>query len=685
MGVVRCPGPPRCRRAAPPFRGRTAVCSLALCLGGAAGVVSGDVAGEEIAPFRLTDLDGYVATRYVADQSQTLRETADGGSQAQSEWRSEVFLMSHSYVYHPNFMTLDVGGGPVLQLGEVQADGSPTRFRGHLYNLTGRATFLRGKAVNGALFYEHLNPVLSVSPGQILNQQNTRYGMELAATAAAMSTPLRLDVTRSQVTGRSEESQLDERQEHLNLRLSHVVGSLGATQVQYQASRQASSSGSVALPILRAASTGQGLDVDTRLQFGRGDELVSLLSANRRRYAVGDTATAQADLNLLLDLRLRHDTNLSSLGSYRYADNDNGSQRAATQAAVAGVTWSPDSEQEISFAGHAEETRGNRFASRNMGVDGGLRCQAQLPLGALQGQYQLRHDRRDQQAQSATSQVVGERLNLSGGAPVPLGVAHVVAGSVVVSNRSRSQIYLENVDYQLSSVGKETRLQRLIGGSIQDGEEVLVDYAYDPGGTFAYTQTDQTLSLTWALSRAVSAFVRESRSSAEAVAGSPAFPLNGTRGHLRGMRADFPLQAGIALAVGGSLEREQVVDPLAPYRRATEEIYLQSEEPLFAATHLGASWRRLRLTYGNVAQDINLRGYGLRLTSRQQGVDLVASRNYECDRGGMATRCRWIDALNAQWRERSLTMTARLTRSRETQDGFERRHTLAQYTLRREF
>lgn len=666
--------------------GRAAACGLALCLGGVAGGVPCRAAGEEVAPFRFTGVDGYVATRYVDDQSRTLQTagTPGGGRQGQSEWRSEAFLMGHGYVYHPNFMTLDVGGGPILQLGELTSDDGSTRSRGNLYNLTGRATFLRGKPVNGALFYEHLNPVLSVSPGQVLNQQNTRYGAELTATAAAVPTPLRLDFTRSEATGRSEESQLDERQEHLNLRLSRSFGSLGATQLQYQASRQESRSGSTALPILQAASTGQGLDVDTRLQFGSG-ELINLLSVNRRRYTVGDApAPAQTDLNFLLDLRLRHGGDLSSYGSYRYTDNDNGTQQAATQAAVGGLTWAPDPEQEISVGAHAEATRGSQFGARNVGVDGGLRYQQRLPAGTLQVSYHLRHDRRDQQAQ-AVSSVVGERLTLGGSQAVALALSHARTGSVVVSNRSRSQVYVENVDYQLSVVGKDTRVRRLIGGSIGDGEEVLVDYAYDPGGSFAYVQTDQTLGLAWALTPAVTAFLRESRSATEMVAGSPAFPLTDSRGHLRGLRADFPVSAGIALAVGGSLERERVADAVAPFRRASEELYLQSEEPLFEATHVGASWRRLRLDYAASAQDINLRGYGLRLASRQQGVDLSASRNYECDRGGATTRCRWTDVLNAQWRERSLTMAARLTRSRETQGGFERTHTLAQYTLRRDF
>lgn len=650
----------------------------------------GHAQAQEVALFNLTGVEGYASMRYSDDRNATQQGGQNGGghsAQGHSDWRNEIFLMTHSYVYHPNFLTLDIGGGPILQLGELLLDGSNIRSRGTLYNLVGRGTFLRGKPVSGSLFYEHLNPVMTITPGQILNQETTRYGMELSASAAAVPFPLRFEFTRSESNGSGDQRVMNDRQDHLNLRLTRSFGSQGATQVQYQASRQESLSGSVNLPIQSASSTSQGLDVDTRLQFGDGNkhELVNILSMNSRRYVVGtETMPAQTDLNVLLDVRLKNSEELTSFGTYHYSNNDNGERTAVTHGASSGLTWSPSNNWELSAGGRAEDSRSGQFSLQTFGLNGMVRYQQPLPVGELQASYGVRRDQRSQRSLGLESKVVGERIGLTGTTVSNLAMPHTVQGSVVVSNLARSQVYVENIDYALSTVGQTTRVQRLIGGNILDGEEVLVDYAYSLGGTFAYGQTDQTMNINWALSRQINIYMREYSSTTELLSGDPTFPLNNVHSHLYGMRADFPLQAGIAFALGGSMERERIAETISPLRRETDEVYLQTEEPIFDVGNIGISLRRMAIDYENSTLDTNLRGYGMRFTTRRFGADLSAVRNHECDSGGAVPRCRWNDAINAQWQERKLTMTARLTRARETQGTFERTHTLFQFTLRRD-
>lgn len=640
----------------------------------------------EIAAFQLTGIEGYANMRYLDD-----RQVASGGpggrSQlAQAEWRNEVFLMSHSYVYHPNFLTLDVGGGPIFQLGEVNADGSATSSRDTLYNLVGRASFLRGKPVNGSLFYEHLNPTVSLSPGQVLNQENTRYGFDLSSALTPL--PMRLEFTRSESRGSGAERVMDDRGEQLNLRLSHGFGALGSIQLQYQAARQESLSGSPNLPIQSSAAFSQGFNADTRLQFGAGGayELSNLLALNSRRYQVGaETLPEQTDLSLVLDLRLKHSPQLNSFALYRYSDNDNGTRTAVSQSLAAGSSYAPGKAMDISLGLRVDDNRADEVSTASRGIDGGLRYQLELPLGTLQSSYSLRYDQRSQLARSAQAAVVGERLILAGSTATALAFPMVASGSVVVSNATRSQVYVENLDYTLSRVGSKTRLQRLIGGNILDGEELLVDYAYDVGGTYAYDQLDQTVSLNWAPSRLMNVYFREYHASPELSSGEPTQPLNAIQSRLYGLRSDFPFRFGIAMSAGGSIERENVVETIAPLRRQSGDFYLQTEEPLFDVGNLGLSLRRVSIEYANATSGMDLTGYALRFSTRRWfGVDFSATSNYERDTGGTVARQRWNDAISAQWRERKLAITARLARARETQGDFSRNHTMFQFTLRRE-
>lgn len=655
-----------------------------------AGIGTG-AAAQEVALFNLTNVDGYVSTNFLDDRDTTRQRGPAGAArsaQGESDWRNEVFLMTHSYVYHPNFLSLDIGGGPIFQAGELNVNGDATHSRGVLYNLVGRANFLNGKPVNGALFYEHLNPVLSLAPGQILQQETSRYGIEVAATAAAVPTPLRLELTRAESNGRSDERVMNDRTDLLSLRLSRDIGRQGATQIQFQTIHQKSMSGSTNLPIQSSSSESRSLDVDTRLAFGADDrhELTNLLSLNRHAYVVdGKAIPRQEDMNLLLDLRLKQSEEITSFGTVRYRYDDNGERAAVTRSAGGGLTWSPDSELELTTGGRMENQQVGSFSMAGRGLDATIRHRRELPVGTLTATYRVRHDRRSQRTRAPESSVAGERTTLSGTTAAALALPRVVAGSVMVSNLTRSQVYIENIDYTLTAVGQTTRLQRLIGGAILDGEDVLVDYAYDLGGTFANAETEQTFNLNWALSPLASIYFRESRATVELLSGAPTFALDDTRTRLLGARADVPFEVGgVALTGGGSVERERFADPISPFVRDAADLYLQTEEPLFDVGTIGASLRRMTMSYATSAQDMDLYGYSLRFSTRWMGADVSAVRNFECDRGGPTTRCRLNDAINAQWRERKLTMNARLTHGRETQGGFERSHNLIQFSLRRD-
>lgn len=656
---------------------------------GAAGV---PCAAQEIAPFRLTGIEGHVAMRSYADES-----VADAGSgglraadsrQAHKELRTEIFVMTHSYVFHPNFVTLDIGGGPVYDVAAFAADGDEAHSRATLYNFVARANVLRGKPFSGSLFYEHLNPTVALTAGESFRQENSRYGFDFALSGPEVTTPMRLEFVRSQSGGEGVQRVTDDRTDKLALQLTRPHGQLGATQLHYQAIEQASLSGSPNLPIQSSTSTSHALNVDTRLQFGneRQHEFTQVFSYGSRRYVVGDEALpAQQDASLLLDLRMKHSPTLNGFGSWHLSHADNGLVESTTRSLATGATWLPLPELESDFGLRAEDSRSGAFSMDSRGLDGALRYRLPMPVGELLASYSVRFDRRNQHAGSAQAEVIGEGLILAS-TMTPLAHTHVARASVILSNATRTQIFVEDVDYRLITVGDETRIQRLAGGNILDGEAVLADYAYETGGTFAHDVTDQTANLTWRVSRYVSTYLRDTRSSPTVRSGAPAFGPEALHSTLYGVRADFPLHIGVAMTAGGNLERERVRDTASPLTRTSEELYLDTDEALFGLGNVGVSLRRLRVAQDGGIGDVDLVGYGVRFwTRRWFGIELSATRNEERDTGGPFRQHRINDAINAQWRQREFTTTARLLRSRETQGDFERAQWMFQLTARRDF
>ncbi len=644
----------------------------------------------EIEAFKLTGIDGYVTLNYVQDQQTTDQPgTASRSRQAQSGFRNEIFVMTHSYVYHPNLMTLDLGGGPILHSESFTGETGAARARGALYNLTARATLLRDKPYTGTVFFSHLNPTVSVAPGQVLTQENTRYGFDFSLLGAASPVPLQAGFTRSHSQGRGADRLVDDRIDQFNLGASRSYGALGSTSVQYQTSHQASQSGSQNLPIQSSKASNHALNVDTRLQFGdkRQYDLANLVSFNTQGYALGSAALPDLkDGRFVLDLRARHSDKLHSHGLYNYGHSHQGELDSVIQAASAGLSYWPVTGLETSLGMRGDNNRTRQFNARSNGIDGSFRYEQPLPVGVGQLSYGARYDSRAQQAQSSQTSVLGELITLSGVAYIALSRPNVVGGTPVVSNAGRTQIFVAGVDYLLTVVGTETRLQRLIGGRILDGEQVLVDYAYDVGGTYAYNQFDQTLNLNWSLSRYANGYFRHFISAPRLASGSPSFPLNEVRSSIYGLRADLPFNPGLQVTLGGGIEFEDRHESVSPYRRMANDLYLQTDEPLFDFGNLRASLRRSRIEYAVAAQNSDVRGYELRYWSRQWfGIDLTAVLSAERDDAGLVPRHRSDGSIGVQWQERKFTLTSGLIRTRETQAGIERNRTTFQFLAKRDF
>ncbi len=665
-----------------------AICTICVALA----LVEGTMAhAQEIAPLRFTGFEGYAGVRYLSDEFVTDQPAAGGTTrsrQAQGDLREEVFFMTHGYGYHPNLLSFDLGAGPILQQQRFTNDGVETQGNKALYNLTGRINFLRDKPYRGSVFYDHLNPTLSVAPGQVMTQENEQYGFDFSLLAPVTPVPLNVDATRSHFQGRSAERIIDDRVDRFNFRASRAFGTVGSTQVQYQDITQESTSGSPNVPIQASSSSTQGLNVDTRLQLGgnRQYDLTNLITLNHQSYVLGEGSLPdRKDSRFFLDLRGRHSDKLQSFATYNYTNYTQGDIASTVNSLATGLTYYPNRDVTTAFDVHGDNNDTNQFTARSYGVQGMVRYQRATQWGTMQASYGARYDDRDQQAVAPTTNVVGERVTLSGTAFVPFGHQHVVASSIVVSNNTRTQIFVENLDYTVTVVGFDTRLQRIVGGNIIDGQEVLVDYSYDVGGTYAYTQLDQTVNLSWTYLNYLNLYFRYFDSAPHLTSGTPTFTLNTVHDPLIGARADIPFGWPLEFLAGGGYEYEDREETVSPFRRQAADVYVQGDEPLLRTGTVRLGARRTKVDYRFSDQDVNLVGYDFRYWSRPwYGLDVSADATYEHDTGAPIPRTRILGSIKARWRYRKATATLDLGHSREVQGLYERTRTLVQVLLRRD-
>lgn len=650
---------------------------------------------EEIAPFRLIGIDGYVAARFLSDETRTSGQTGGAGSrQSTSTLGEELFVMTHSYVYHPTLLTLDIGGGPLIERTGVEADGAATRSGRQLYNLTARATVLREKPYTGALFYDHRSQTQNVGPAQTMLTENTRYGIDFALLRPVTPLPLRLDASRSSSQGSGAGQILDDQTDRINLRLDWNIGAMGQSVFQYLGTRQESVSGSSGLPIFSSTSARDNFNLDTRLRFGAKGEydLANVITLNTQQQSGGPTPIAGLqETRFGLDLRGYHSPELQTFGRYNLSTSRQGEQAINLNALGGGATYRLSPELLGTVSARAETNRTTQFTSSLRGIDGSAQYRRALALGEGSARYGFAYTQREQQASAAQARVLGERFALLGLSIVTLASPLVVAGSVTVSNLTRTQIFVEGIDYSLSVVGNRTRIQRLVGGNILDGQEVLVDYSTEVGGSYGLNQLDQSVNFGWGLKSYLNAYLTFANSSPRLTSGRPAFTLNEVQSVLLGARAEVPLELLPdllpELRIGGNAERENRRETISPYHRASYEAHTIIGLPWVRRGDLRLGTRRLQIDYElNPLVGVKLVAYDLRLWGRlPYGVDVSLDASRERDTGTPVARERSILLARARWRLRRFQLSFELNRTRDVQGAIERSRTFVLLWIRRDF
>ncbi len=650
-------------------------------------------AQPEFASFKMTGAEGFVGV--TAQSNSAVTDTPDGSnqgtnrlSQRQTDLRFETSLMTHSYIYHPKLLSLDVGLGLVSAWGRSEYDGVSSSRREPLYNLSAHATLFADKPAHGTLFYDRLNTTPSIDPGEIFNQQNTRYGWTAAVTPPWSPVVTSLAMTREHNQGTSSTRVVDDQIGRLEFKAERTLPNNGRTQFSYYALQQISGSGSLNLPLLESHQDVKNLSLDTRLRFGA--ELPYEIG-NRIDYSRQEYRQAMAYSPVVRDLRVMFDYNgalnkqLRTFANYQFSRTRQDEFATFSDAASARANWAATKELNLGTGVHLNDARSSQFTSHAQGVDGSVNYARELPLGSVQASYSLQFEKRNQTASDSQVTILGERITLPSTTAVALSRRLVTASSLVVQNATRSQTFVEGIDYALTVVGVTTRVQRLLSGNILDGEEVLVDYTFDIGGTYASTQTDQGLSLNWALSRMFSVYARYNSSTPRLDSGQPTAPLNTVRVRIVGARADVPLSSRIDLVAGGMVERENHDETISPYVRDAAEAYLQGEFPMDWGNNYRLGARRSRITADNALQNSDLVSYDLQLGLRLNGVNLNAFGLYERENGGLEPRVRKTATLKAQWRYRRLGLSADLSRTQESQGLYARDNTIGRVDLRRDF
>lgn len=115
------------------------------------------------------------------------------------------------------------------------------------------------------------------------------------------------------------------------------------------------------------------------------------------------------------------------------------------------------------------------------------------PLGILSAGYAHTLDQSERSGSVATLSVFDEPLVLNSVTPVYLENPDVLRATLNVTDPTNTIAYTEGIDYEVVEQGRRTGLRILLGGALNDGDTVLVDYQIEVDGGLRYLSSNESI------------------------------------------------------------------------------------------------------------------------------------------------------------------------------------------------
>ncbi len=643
---------------------------------------------EEIKPFAFTGFDGFIDLRYLKDDQSNKQTAPAKRTENREAYQEEIRINTHSYIYHPKFLQMDIGGGPVFVQNTISSDVTDTSgvqtikssdFNDTLFNYSARLNFLKGKDYPFTLYYERSNPLVSPSLDEQFLQKNTKYGANLTWRTPIVYT---LQTSTYESKGSGFNLVVDEQIKQTNVRGYRSFGQDGYAQLYYQHNKVDSKSGSLSLPITPSSRTSTSGNFDMRYRFGEDKqyEIIGLLSQLKQNPEPNLTETRFSP-----EFRWKHSKTVKSFYKLNYVKSEQQTNTTTNSLLSAGIAEQNKVGFSQAYDVHSNTTTTSSTDEKVIGALARLAYDLPFKDGSLNLSASYNYDKRDQVATKSTIPVFNERHILNGTTPVNLNNNFVVAPvstTVKVYNLSRSQQYVVDTDYRLLTIGSVTQIQRLAGGNIIDGEDVVVDYSYTSGGTFKSSVLDQDYQIAVNFFKYYNSFVRYRKIDNSLDEGVPTNSLNSSETRSYGGGINYPVSTWMSFAADTLYEEHD--EEIASYDRRSTKYSMQFNMPL--ATTIDISRRQTVINQKTSAEDVDLVRNSIRLRMRPW---LRASLSYtyseEDDTGGSIPRSLKEHSLEFEWRVRAVTIRLDGRLVDENQGEFARDRESIHLSMRRDF
>jgi hypothetical protein len=638
-------------------------------------------AQDEITPFKMTGLNGVLSFRYAFDERSDT--SASGGSSGDStRWQQSFNIRTRSYVYHPALLEMFLSAGSTFS--QYSYDSNPYN-KDRLLTYSATLNFLRLKAYPFTVFFSQSNPEVATGLTGRFDTVQNKFGIQGRLKKPLLPVNVNWRATRDETKGSGFDALIDNSVDRANLNTALRYKRSQDISLDLNWLQQESRSGSPGLPISETLIETISSRVFAKNVFGNEKQIrlnQNLDHRQEERAGAGAKKVGVENLGYSGNLSWKHSDRFSTQGNYSISDTERGTTWSRGQRLRVGTSLRFGQGLTLNGSGTLSSDKSPDILRDAKSLIFAAGYGFSLPFGRLSMSASLGASHTDQDSAADTAEVFEESATLNGLVPVALQEEFVVTSSVSVTNVDRTQVFIEDTDYRLVTIGDTTTLERLVTGNIFDGQEVLVSYDFRTGGTVEYGSRSQSIAANLSFSTRGSLFFNLANSSNDVLSGTPTTSLNDRTRLDLGGKIDYPFTGG--WSVGGEVRYTKEDQDISPYVRTSLDAYVQLPRYWRTSVRLGMNSEMIEYDLSRDDRDnVNFR---LNINSRLPGGVLLAySGSYSENEGsGFAGESKRHN-LRLDWRYRLVIFSLNAVKSDVGQGENRREDTRVFATLSRYF
>jgi hypothetical protein len=405
---------------------------------------------------------------------------------------------------HPNLadfkFTTEDGVGWQENTSTVAGGGSRNEPM-YLIRYQGDLDILKEKAYASSLFANRNHSTRTYDFFSRATVDNEQFG----GRAGYSSGPVPMSVVVSQssedTTGLQRPTSLDDTR--LAYTASNRRGDQGSTDLSYNFndylrrdigfSTQRGTDHSISLYDLESLAAEDRVKLTSSLFYNNLDATFTTEDAKTTTKTPSTSFSDQESLNW------KHTEDLESNYLYGYSWRESGANTSSDHNGSAGLTHQLYESLRSSFDVHAQSYSSaggeSSLDSQRYGIGLGENYTKKLgDWGKLNLGYTGLLDQEQRESLGGILMIVGEQHTLQDGVPTYLKQPLVQPGTIRVTDATGTIQYAELLDYQIIPRGDLTEIRRVVGGMIQNGSRVLVDYSAAGQPSSSYTTMGNMLS-----------------------------------------------------------------------------------------------------------------------------------------------------------------------------------------------